>query len=98
MLPTTSSSNSSEEWSAGDEAISGVSATSDEENSLRHGGWQVRLLLCLEDKKRTRTRLLVTEVLLGIITDIVNEIPGKVRFTRPKTKYTTCFSRWHPSR
>lgn len=41
-------------------------------------GWQLRMLLSLEGRERTRTRLLVTEMLAGIITDIVNVIPGKV--------------------
>lgn len=41
-------------------------------------GWQLRLLLSLEERERTRTRLLVTEVVAAIITDIVNVIPGKV--------------------
>jgi len=41
-------------------------------------GWQLRLLLSLEERERTRARLLVTEVLAAIITDIVNVIPGRV--------------------
>lgn len=41
-------------------------------------GWELRLLLSLEERERTRTRLLVTEMLAAIITDIVNVIPGKV--------------------
>lgn len=41
-------------------------------------GWQLRLLLSLEDRERTRTRLLVTEMLAAIISDIVDVIPGKV--------------------
>lgn len=83
MLPTRSSCSINEEWSAGGEGVSGVSVTSGEDNTPTDDGWQVRLLMCLEDRKRTQTRLLVTEVLLGIITDIVNEIPGNVSFTYP---------------
>lgn len=41
-------------------------------------GWQLRLLLSLEDTERTRKRLLVTDMLAAIITDIVNVIPRKV--------------------
>lgn len=48
----------------------------DSDNSRR--GWQLRLLLSLEEEECTRTRLLVTEVVAGIITDIVNVIPQKV--------------------
>lgn len=47
-------------------------------DSKSQHGWQLRLLLSLEESGRTRTRLLVTEVLAGIITDIVNVIPVKV--------------------
>lgn len=42
-------------------------------------GWQLRLLLSLEKTESTRTRLLVTEVLGGIIQDILDAIPGQVR-------------------
>ncbi|CAM9231022.1 unnamed protein product, partial [Hapterophycus canaliculatus] len=41
-------------------------------------GWHLQLLLSLEDRERTRTRILVTDVLAGIMEDIVNIIPGKV--------------------
>lgn len=58
-----------------------------EEGSILKLGWRLRLLLCLEDRERTRHRLLVTEVLAGIITRIVDAIPGKVmRISSPKGK------------
>ncbi|CAM9304017.1 unnamed protein product, partial [Ectocarpus sp. 12 AP-2014] len=41
-------------------------------------GWSLRLLLSLENTESTRTRLLVTEVLGGIIKDILDAIPGQV--------------------
>lgn len=45
-------------------------------------GWSLRLLLSLENTESTRTRLLVTEVLGGIIQDILDAIPGQVRRKR----------------
>lgn len=45
----------------------------------RRAGSQLRLLLSLEHRESTRTRLLVTEVLGRIIQDIVDAIPGQVR-------------------
>ncbi|CAM9485772.1 unnamed protein product [Ectocarpus fasciculatus] len=44
----------------------------------RRAGSQLRLLLSLEHRESTRTRLLVTDVLGGIIQDIVDAIPGQV--------------------
>ncbi|CAN0018446.1 unnamed protein product [Ectocarpus sp. 6 AP-2014] len=41
-------------------------------------GWSLRLLLSLENTESTRTRLLVTDVLGGIIQDILDAIPGQV--------------------
>lgn len=53
----------------------------------RRPGWRLRLLLSLEDRERTRSRVLVTDVLSGIVEDIVNLIPGKVR---PHAGGTSC--------
>lgn len=41
--------------------------------------WQLRLLLSLEEKERTRTRLIVTEVVTSTIAEIIDLIPGRVR-------------------
>ena len=44
------------------------------------------MLLSLEDSERTRTRLLVTEMLAEIVTEIIDVIPGKVsqqRYSAP---------------
>lgn len=53
-------------------------AESEEDSTRRHGEWRLRLLLSLEDRERTRTRLLVTVVLADIMTGILDEIPSKV--------------------
>lgn len=42
-------------------------------------GWSLRLLLSLEESERTRTRLLVREVIAGVVAEIIDVIPTKVR-------------------
>lgn len=81
ILPTRCSDSSEPYSTDGDSVSSGSSIASDEESAPRlDSGWHLRLLLSLEDQERTRTRLVVTGVLLGIIADIIDEIPGKVRY------------------
>lgn len=50
-----------------------------EGRGLNRRFWQLRLLLSLEERERTRTRLMITEVVTSTITEIVDLIPGRVR-------------------
>lgn len=52
--------------------------------------WQLRLLLSLEEKERTRTRLMVTEVVASTIAEIIDLIPGRVR-SGPLEEYVVDF-------
>lgn len=47
-------------------------------------GWSLRLLLSLEERERTRTRLLAMEVVAGVVADIIDVIPSKVGDARPQ--------------
>lgn len=69
-------------WADGDapsqgEGEGGSGGTSNEFGEKR--GWNLRLLFSLEKAERTRTRLLVTEVLSEIMEEIIDIIPEKVR-------------------
>lgn len=69
----------------GDESLALSSSSSSlssegKEKKKSEPGWHLRLLLSLEDRERTRTRLLVTETVSGIISHIIDAIPGKVRW------------------
>lgn len=61
-----------------DEEEEGRQGQTELEQGVEKRGWRLRLLLSLEETGRTRSRLLVTEVLAGIITEIIDIIPGKV--------------------
>lgn len=50
-------------------------------------GWSLRLLLSVEERERTRTRLLATEVVAGVVTEIIDVIPSKVG-----TRHRKCYS------
>lgn len=56
-------------------------SSQDEESSGEFSisrGWKLRLLLSLEEEGRTRARLLVTEVVKGVLAAIIDTIPSKV--------------------
>lgn len=53
-------------------------------------GWSLRLLLSLEERERTRTRLLATEVVAGVVAEIIDVIPSKVG-TRDRKCYCSMY-------
>ena len=61
----------------------GVSGKQDskgkEDSAVKRCGWQLRLLLSLEGRERTRTRLMVEEIVTSLVTEIVDLVPGRVR-------------------